>query len=204
MGSINEGARVVITGQDEGRVGEAVKQLGSEAIGIRADQTTLADLDRLVNQVKEQFDSLDILFLNAGVTMPAATLDVVQKFAPLMQEGGSIIANTTCLNQLGMPGMAVYSATKAGLRSLVRTWATEFLDRKIRVNAVAPGPINTPIYDKLGFSPEALQTMAAGVQAKVPLGRYGYSYRQLLPLLLSFPASYLEMCKLLPRNSEFI
>jgi NAD(P)-dependent dehydrogenase (short-subunit alcohol dehydrogenase family) len=189
---IDEGARVVITGQDEGRIEEAVKQLGSEAIGIRANQTVLADLDQLVNQVKKRFNNLDILFLNAGVTMPAATLDedenhfetqvainlkgpffVVQKFAPLMQEGGAIIANTTCLNQLGMPGMAIYSATKAGLRSLVRTWAAEFLDRGIRVNAVAPGPINTPIYGKLGFSPEALQTMATGVQAKVPLGRFG-------------------------------
>lgn len=189
---VNEGAQVIITGQDQGRVEKAIERLGSKAKGVRADQSALVDLDQLVNQVKEQFGSLDILFLNAGVTMPAATPDetesqfdtqvainlkgpffVMQKLAPLLHEGGSVIANTSCLDQMGMPGMAVYSATKAGLRSLVRTWATELLDRKIRVNAIAPGPVNTPIYSKLGFPSEAVQAMATDIQAKVPLGRFG-------------------------------
>ena len=189
---LQAGAKVLITGQDEARLADAVAQLGNGVIGVQSNQRSLTDLDRLRSEVQAQFGQLDILFLNAGVTMPATTTDeteqhfetqiainlkgpffTVQKLVPLMREGGSIIANTSCLDQLGMPGMAVYSATKAGLRSLVRTWAAEFLDRKIRVNAVAPGPINTPIYGKLGFSPEALQTMAVEVQAKVPLNRFG-------------------------------
>jgi NAD(P)-dependent dehydrogenase (short-subunit alcohol dehydrogenase family) len=189
---INEGAKVIVTGQDRDRVEQTVGQLGSTAIGIEADQTSLADLDNLAAEVKKFFGKLDILFLNAGVTLPAATIDeyeshfetqvainlkgpffITQKLAPLMAEGASIVANTTCLDQMGMPGMAVYSATKAGLRSLVRTWAAEFLDRKIRVNAIAPGPINTPIYNKLGLPPEALQAMATDLQAKVPMRRFG-------------------------------
>jgi NAD(P)-dependent dehydrogenase (short-subunit alcohol dehydrogenase family) len=114
-----------------------------------------------------------IKLLNAGVTMPAATTDETSKaLAPHLVDGAAVVANTSCLNQLGMPGMAVYSATKAALRSMVRTWAAEFKDRSIRVNAVAPGPTNTPIYGKLGMPEENLKAMASGILANVPMGRF--------------------------------
>jgi NAD(P)-dependent dehydrogenase (short-subunit alcohol dehydrogenase family) len=189
---IIEGAEVIITGQNQERLNQAVSTIGHRAIGLLVNQTDTNDAKSIANQVKARFEALDILFLNAGVTMPAATNDesedrfdeqmtinlkapffIMQTLAPLMRSGSSVIANTSCLDRMGMPGMAVYAATKAGLRSLVRTWAAEFIERKIRVNAIAPGPINTPIYDKLGFTAEALQAMATDIQSKVPMGRFG-------------------------------
>jgi NAD(P)-dependent dehydrogenase (short-subunit alcohol dehydrogenase family) len=189
---VKEGAEVIITGQNQERLNQAVSAIGHRVTGLLVNQTDTNDAKSIANQVKARFEALDILFLNAGVTMPAATNDeseerfdeqmtinlkapffIMQNLAPLMRSGSSVIANTSCLDQMGIPGMAVYAATKAGLRSLVRTWAAEFVGRKIRVNAIAPGPINTPIYGKLGFTAEALQAMATDIQSKVPMGRFG-------------------------------
>lgn len=189
---VKEGAEVMITGQNAERLELAIAKIGNGATGIQSNQANTADLALLPERVKERFGRLDILFLNAGVVMPAGSADenenhfdeqiainlkapffIMQQLLPLMGEGSSVIANTTCLDQMGMPGMAVYSASKAGLRSLVRTWAAEFVGRKIRVNAIAPGPVNTPIYRKLGFPDEALQAMAMDIQSKVPMGRFG-------------------------------
>jgi NAD(P)-dependent dehydrogenase (short-subunit alcohol dehydrogenase family) len=189
---VKEGAEVIITGQNQERLNQAVSAIGHRVTGLLVNQTDTNDAKSIANQVKARFEALDILFLNAGVTMPAATNDeskerfdeqmtinlkapffIMQNLAPLMRSGSSVIANTSCLDQMGMPGMAVYAATKAGLRSLVRSWAAEFVGRKIRVNAIAPGPINTPIYGKLGFTAEALQAMATDIQSKVPMGRFG-------------------------------
>ncbi|TYQ27795.1 SDR family oxidoreductase [Pseudanabaena sp. UWO311] len=189
---VKEGAEVIITGQNQERLNQAVSAIGHRVTGLLVNQTDTNDAKSIANQVKARFEALDILFLNAGVTMPAATNDereerfdeqmtinlkapffIMQNLAPLMRSGSSVIANTSCLDQMGIPGMAVYAATKAGLRSLVRTWAAEFVGHKIRVNAIAPGPINTPIYGKLGFTAEALQEMATDIQSKVPMGRFG-------------------------------
>jgi NAD(P)-dependent dehydrogenase (short-subunit alcohol dehydrogenase family) len=188
----SEGARIMITGQNADRVRSAADSLGGAAAGLVVDQSRVSDTTTLGDAVKRQFGQLDILFLNAGVTMLAPTemeseahfdqqmainlkapFFIMKAMLPLLRDGGAVIVNTSCLDQLGMPGMAVYSATKAALRSLVRTWAAELAGRKIRVNAIAPGPIETPIYGKLGLDQKSLEGMAGQIQAKVPLGRFG-------------------------------
>ena len=185
---------LVVTGQDEGRLDELHRALADHAhvlaVAWRAEEA--ADSAALAEAVRERFGRLDVVFANAGVTWPAplgqidaaqaqrqmmvnvtAPLILVQSLAPLMGEGGSIVLTTSCLNEVGMPGMAVYSASKAALRSLARTLSAELKDRGIRVNAVSPGPIETPIYGKLGMSEEQLDEMARGILAQVPAGRFG-------------------------------
>ncbi len=189
---IDEGAQVLITGQDETRVTTAADELGAAASGIVARAESPDDNARLAEAVAEKFANLDILFANAGVTWPApldaidlqglqdqfainfaGPLFTVQKLAPLMKDGSSVILTTSCLDELGMPGMAVYSATKAAVRSLARSLQAELGERGIRINSVAPGPIETPIYGKLGMSEEELGEMAKGILANVPAGRFG-------------------------------
>lgn len=183
-----EGARVVITGRNQQRLDEAVAALGQNAIGIQADAQSLADLDRLAAKIQEEFGQLDILFANAGVAKRAAFREVteahfdeeiainlkgvfftVQKLEPLMKEGGSIVLNTTTLAQTALPGEAIYSASKAAVRSLARSFSMELLDRHIRVNAVAPGPIETPIWAKMNLPAE----VAESVLKRAPIGRFG-------------------------------
>ncbi len=189
---ISEGARVIITGQDQARLDDAVAQLGKNALGVKVVAQNPDDAVSLAAVAKEHFGTVDILFANAGVSWPApldqidstsmleqfainfgGPLFAIQNLAPLMKDGSSIIANTSCLNELGMAGMGVYSATKAALRSLVRTLSTELSQQGIRVNSIAPGPIETPIYGKLGMSEEQLGEMAQGIVAQVPAGRFG-------------------------------
>jgi NAD(P)-dependent dehydrogenase (short-subunit alcohol dehydrogenase family) len=189
---ISEGASVIITGQDRARIEGAATRLGPSASALEVDQAGLDDIPALEAAVRARFGTIDTLFLNAGVTVPAPTeaegpdtfdrqmtinlkapFFIMKALAPLMKDGGSVILNTSCLAQLGMPGMAVYSATKAALRSLARTWAAEYVGRGIRVNAIAPGPVETPIYGKLGLDAASLQGMAAQIQAKVPMNRFG-------------------------------
>jgi len=189
---IEEGARVILTGQDQGRVDAAIARLGNGAKGFVARAESPEDAAALADFVKAEFGGLDVLFANAGVTWPApfeavdleslqgqmainfaGPLFAVQKLSPLMGEGSSVIFNTSNLNELGMPGMAVYSASKAALRSLARTLQAELGPRGIRVNTVAPGPVETPIYGKLGMPEEQLNAMAQQIVAKVPAGRFG-------------------------------
>jgi NAD(P)-dependent dehydrogenase (short-subunit alcohol dehydrogenase family) len=168
---IAAGARVIVTGQDQARVAAAAKQLGPEAIGEVADNRSGADIARLAQRAKEHFGRLDALIANAGVTWTAKIEDVteadfdaqmainlkgnffvIQKCLPLIPRGGSIVMTSSANDAKGFAGMAVYSASKAAIRSLVRTLAIELADRGIRVNSVAPGPIDTPIYEKIGLS----------------------------------------------------
>ncbi|NEO97719.1 MAG: SDR family oxidoreductase [Symploca sp. SIO2E9] len=185
---LKEGAKVIVTGQNEERLQQAATTLGSNAIPIRADVLDLANLDHLAEQIKATVGSFDTLFVNSGVARNAPFREVtvsafdeeitinlkgvfftVQKLEPLMKEGGSIVLNTTTLAQTAMVGESVYSATKAAVRSLTRSMSVEFLDRKIRVNAVAPGPIDTPIWSKMGLTQEAAQA----VLQRTPIGRFG-------------------------------
>ncbi len=189
---IKEGAKVIIMGRDEKTLNEALKELGPQAFGVRGDITNPSDLDRLFETAKSKFGKIDILFANAGVALFApfeqtdeklldANFDVnvkgsfntVQKSLALLSEKSSIIFNTSVVNVKGFAGTSAYSASKAALRSLVRTLATELIQKGVRVNAVAPGPIDTPIYGRLGMPQEAVQQMSAGFESMNPMKRFG-------------------------------
>ena len=189
---VDEGARVALFGRNSETLDAAVAELGDAAIGVVGDVQKLADLDRLCDQVKSVYGSIDYLFVNAGMAQmrPVEAVDedhfdqlfgvnvrgayfTAKKVLPLMNDGGSIVFNTSIANQTGNATMSVYSATKAAVRSFARTLSAELVDRGIRVNAVSPGPIETPIFDRLGLPAEAQQEMADAFAERVPLGRFG-------------------------------
>lgn len=189
---VDEGAKVVIFGRDQATLDRAVETLGANATGVQGDVTRLADLDRLVATVKAEHGRIDALFINAGVAQFAPVDQVslehfdtifdinvrgayftVQKALPLMGDGASIVLTTSGASELGMAGASVYSATKAALRSLARTLSADLIGRGIRVNAVAPGPIETPIFQRLGLPADHLDAAKAGFVAQVPAGRLG-------------------------------
>ncbi|NEJ74292.1 SDR family oxidoreductase [Rhizobium phaseoli] len=186
------GARVAITGRSQEKLDNAVDDLGGNAVAIRADISSIDDLKRMREELQHAFGSLDILFANAGVALgtPLATTEeetydtimdanvkgvffTVQAVLPLMREGSSIILNTSWLNQVGTPGRAVLSASKAAVRSFARTMSAELIDRKIRVNAVSPGSIETPIHRGKNQTEEEFRAYAERVGAQVPIGRMG-------------------------------
>ena len=187
-----EGAQVIIIGADQGRLQAASRALGSKVLALRADLRTPSALDKVFHEIKQKFGRLDIVFANAGVGL-AAPLEAVteqqideqfavnvkgifftvQKAAPLMTNGASVVLTTSFLNTVGTPGLSILSATKAAVRSLARSLAAELASRGIRVNAVSPGPISTPFHGKLGLSQDALQAAAGQIEAKVPLHRFG-------------------------------
>ena len=187
-----EGAKVVITGQSRERLEKAADELGDGVLAVQADSRSIADTVQMINRVEESIGGLDILFANAGVTIPMPVKDVddahideqmginfkgiffaVQKALPIMRDGGSVVLTTSCLNDMGMPGMSIYAASKAAVRSLARSLSAELRDRQIRVNAVSPGPVETPIYSKLGMAPDDLQEMANQMIEKIPMRRFG-------------------------------
>lgn len=187
-----QGAKLAIFGRDEKTLEQARQKLGSETLTVQGDVTKLADLTRLFAQVKDAFGKVDVLFVNAGRTTLGnidevteetfdAELDVnlkgafftVQKALPLMIEGSSVIFTSSCLADMAMPGSSTYSASKAAVNSLVKVLSAELAPRGIRVNAVSPGPINTPIYGRMGMAPEQLEAFAGQIQGQVPVGRFG-------------------------------
>jgi NAD(P)-dependent dehydrogenase (short-subunit alcohol dehydrogenase family) len=189
---LEEGAQVAISGQNQERLQEALSKLGNNAIGVLADLSLANNVQTMIDQVKRDFGSLDILVANAGITKPAPVNAVdeshineqfdinfkgvfftVQKALPILNNPASIVLNTSCLDEMGMPGMSIYSASKAAVRSLARSFSAELVGQGIRVNAVSPGPIETPIYSKLGMPTEAVQAMAEGLIGKIPMGRFG-------------------------------
>ena len=187
-----EGARVVITGRRQDVIDSAIKEIGGDSIGFKSDTSKLDDIAALYEKVKDQFGKIDILFLNAGIakfgpftSVDEATFDEmvninlkglffnVQKALPLLNEGASVILTTSIADQKGFPDTSVYSATKAAVRSLARTLSAELADKKIRVNAIAPGPIDTPIFEKLGAPEEAVEEIKGGFESMVPMKRMG-------------------------------
>jgi len=187
-----EGAHVVVTGRRKAELDAAVAEIGHGAVGVQGDVAQLAELGALYAAVKSKFGRIDILFANAGVCEVAPLAGVseehfdklfdinvkglvftVQKALPLLVDGGAIILNSSVANTTGFPTFGVYSATKAAVRSFVRTWTVELKDRKIRVNAISPGPIETPIFGKIGLPAEQLKEFGAQTSAQVPLGRFG-------------------------------
>ena len=187
-----EGAYVFITGRREPELAAAVKEIGSNATGVPGDVSNLGDLDRLFAQIKQEKGRLDIVFANAGIAKYAilgqiteelyhsifdinvkGLLFTVQKALPLMPDGASIILNASVVASKGLSSNSVYSATKAAIRSFARTWTTDLKNRRIRVNAVSPGSIDTPGLNDLLASGEAGEQRKKMISGAVPLGRLG-------------------------------
>ncbi|MEM1329192.1 MAG: SDR family oxidoreductase [Planctomycetota bacterium] len=214
---IAEGARVIVTGRREGAIREAAEELGPNAIPLVADAGVTADNARLVSEVKSRFGAVDAVFLNAGIA-PFVPIEVqeeaafdqlfainvkgpyftLQALLPVLKDGASVLMNTSVVDVKGMPNSSAYSMTKAALRSLVRVAASELSGRGIRVNAVSPGPIATPIFGKMDMSQEEQDAMGAGIQQMVPLGRFGEASElaAAAAFLLSDDASYIQGAEL--------
>jgi NAD(P)-dependent dehydrogenase (short-subunit alcohol dehydrogenase family) len=190
---LDGGARVLVTGLSKAGLESAQKELGKGALVVSSDARSLTDIDALASRVKAEFDTIDLLFVNAGFStratlesMTEAVYDemfnlnakgplfAIQKLAPLMNRGGSVVLTTSIANVKGMPGNAAYGAAKAALRSFARTLAAELLPRDIRVNAVTPGPIDTPIIGK-AFPGDAGVQIREKMTGMVPMKRFGTS-----------------------------
>lgn len=188
----DEGAKVVITGRDERSLMEAKEKLGPDALALKNDVSNLKDLDRLFETIKITFGGLDVVFANAGVAdfVPMDQVDeayytrmmdinvkglyfTVQKAAPLLREGASIILTGSSINVKGRPGGSVYGASKAAVRSLARSFSSELVSKGARVNVLSPGPIETPIFKKMGKDQEGYESMMEKFKKSVPLKRLG-------------------------------
>jgi NAD(P)-dependent dehydrogenase (short-subunit alcohol dehydrogenase family) len=189
---IQRGAQVLITGRREDAVAAAVAELGPQAQGFRADAASLADSEALAAAAKALYGQVDILFINAGVASfaPIAFVDeahfdtmmdinfkgayfTLQKFLPLLSDGASVIFLSSINASMGMPNASVYCASKAAMNALAKVAANELSSRKIRVNIVSPGPVDTPLFGKTGMTPEMMAGFAESLQARLPLGRFG-------------------------------
>ena len=189
---VEQGAQVAISGRDQKTLVEAASQLGGDVLAVRADVAKLADIDRLFAEVKAKFGRIDVLFVNAGIGKFSpfeqvteefydATLEVnlkgafftIQKALPLLTDGASIVLNTSINAHMGMPNSSVYSASKAGLLSLARTLSAELVGRNIRVNAISPGPVTTPILERMGMPAEMLGQIRQELASQVPMKRFG-------------------------------
>ena len=207
-----EGAKVAISGRNKKTLDEAVKTIGNGVLAIQADVAKLADLDKLYKDVSQKLGKIDVLFVNAGVAKFAPLAETaesaydeqfdinikgayftIQKALPLLNDGASIILNTSVADSKGNPGMSAYSATKAALRSLARTAAAELVERGIRVNAVAPGPIVTPIFDRTNLPKEAVDEFARQIRERNPMKRFGQpeEVASAVAFLASQDASYI-------------
>jgi NAD(P)-dependent dehydrogenase (short-subunit alcohol dehydrogenase family) len=189
---IAQGARVAVTGRDEAMFDRVKAELGESALVLKGDVRSIEDMRRIGAEVKEKFGGLDIVFANAGWAFPSAINDIDEKLydeimdinvkgvvftlqavLPDLREGSSVILNTSFVAQTGKHGISLTAAAKAAVRSLARSWSYEFLDRKIRFNAIAPGAINTPLITKWGMSDEWVRDRKAEFADAVPVGYMG-------------------------------
>jgi len=187
-----QGAQVIITGRDQQTLDAAKQEIGGNVVAVRSDTSSLTEIDKLFATVKEEFGHVDVLFVNAGIgkfaPVDAVTeeffdsiMDInfkgayftIQKALPLLNDNASIILNTSILANIGMPNTSVYAASKAALMTLARTLSAELISRGIRVNAVTPGPVATPILGRMGMPPEILEETEKNIQAQVPMKRFG-------------------------------
>jgi NAD(P)-dependent dehydrogenase (short-subunit alcohol dehydrogenase family) len=185
---VEEGAYVYITGRRQSELDAAVASIGSNVTAIQGDVAKLADLDRIYEQIRKEKGRIDVLFANAGLgdTAPLGSITeehfditfnvnvkgvvfTVQKALPLMPDGSSIVLNASIVDIKGFPAFSIYSATKAAVRSFARTWSTDLKDRRIRVNAVSPGPVDTPLLNQTFANPEERKALAS----TVVMGRLG-------------------------------
>jgi NAD(P)-dependent dehydrogenase (short-subunit alcohol dehydrogenase family) len=189
---LQEGARVAITGKNPATLEAAGKELGGGALVIPSDASDAAVQKAVAETIRQAFGGLDVLFVNAGSAdlrpiekVDEASFDrsfalnlkgpyfLIQALLPIFANPASIVLNTSVNAHIGMPNTTVYAATKAALLSLTRTLSGELISRGIRVNAVSPGPIETPLYGKLGFSESDLKVVSSSIRSQVPAGRFG-------------------------------
>ncbi len=209
---LEEGAKVAISGRNQKTLEEAVKSLGDGVLAVQADTAKVDETEKFLAQVSKKFGKIDVLFVNAGIgkfvpiaDTPEALFDeqfnvnikgayfTVQKALPHLNDGASIIFNTSVAGQKGMAGSSSYAATKAALRSLARTAAAELIGRNIRVNTVAPGPIVTPIIERGGLSKEEIDHFTKTLTEMVPMKRFGQpeEVAGVVAFLASSDASYI-------------
>ena len=208
----DEGAKVAISGRSQKTLDEAVKYVGNGILAVKSDVAKLADLYRFYSTVAQKFGKIDVLFVNAGVAkfVPVQNADeahydeifninvkgayfTIQKALPHLNDGASIVLNTSVAGIKGTANASVYSATKAALRSFSRTLTTELVERGIRINSVAPGPIETPIFGRVGLSKEQVDEFAQKILSSVPLKRFGRpeEVASAVAFLASSDASYI-------------
>ena len=191
---LDGGVRVLVTGRSQAGLNSAQQELGNDAIVVSSDARSLTDIDALATRVKAEFDTFDLLFVNAGFSIRAPLESVteagydemfnlnakgpffaVQKLSPLINRGGSVVLTTSIANVKGMPGNATYGAAKAALRSFARVLAAELVPLEIRVNAVSPGPTETPILSKMSLDKDAIAQIKEQMKGMVPMKRWGTS-----------------------------
>src|SRR5277367_2126592 len=207
---LDGGARVLVTGRSQAGLDSTQKELGKSGIVVSSDARSLTDIDALAARVKAEFDTFDLLFVTAGFSIPTPLESVteaiydemfnlnakgpffaVQKLAPMISRGGSVVFTTSIANVKGMSGQATYGAAKAALRSFARTLAAELLPSEIRINAVTPGPIDTPILGKVFPDKDAVAQIREKMTGMVPMKRWGTSKEIAKAVLfLAFDATF--------------
>lgn len=189
---LNEGARVIITGVNPDSIAKAKAELGSEVLVLRADSADVAAQKQLAQAVKDHYGQLDVAFLNAGVSVWAPIENwteemfdrlfdinvkgpyfLIQALLPVFANPASVVLNTSISAHVGESNSSVYAATKAAFLSLSKTLSSELLGRGVRFNAVSPGPVDTPLYDKLGVPAAYRDEIGKQIVAKIPMGRMG-------------------------------
>lgn len=189
---LKEGAKVVISGRRQEALNEVSKELEGDFITVLADVSKPEDNVNLIKEATAKYGNIDILFLNAGVAPPTPTTDITEahyneifninvkgpilatkEALPYLNDGGTILFTNSIVHKKGFDGLSVYSASKGALRAYSRVLTSEVKSRGIRVNSIAPGPIDTPIYGKMGLPQDVVENMEKGFAAQVPLGRFG-------------------------------
>lgn len=187
-----EGARLIVTGRSPDTLAKAQQELGNEVIVIKSEAGQVGEQKRLAEQIAEVFDQVDAVFLNAGIGIfqpldawNEASFDnqiavnfkgpffLIQSLLPILANPASIILNTSINAHIGMPNSSVYGASKAAMISLAKTLSGELVERGVRVNAISPGPVSTPIYGKMGVPAENVEQMAEAIRNQIPLKRFG-------------------------------
>ena len=208
---LDGGARVLVTGRSKAGLESAQKELGKDALVVSSDARSLTDVDALASRVKAEFDTFDLLFVNAGLSIPAplesmteavydemfnlntkGPLFAMQKLSPLMNQGGAVVLTTSTANIKGMPLIAAYGGAKAALRNFARMFAAELLPRGIRVNALSPGPTETPMVGKAFPNKDVAAQLMGHMTEAIPMKRFGTPEELATAVLfLAFDATFM-------------